>query len=117
MNFENILLFNIEGEQEVTIADAVVKEDKNGNPNYQFKLKDTKRDYTYSYNCGPSFIIGVLNNIKTQLGITEDCTADKVIEQAKTKSFKIWIVKGVTYFYNRTEYLNSNSQEEEAVEL
>lgn len=126
LNFEKIqnrktVIGGVRGKVRVRLVGFDVKEDRNGNNNYQFKLE--LLDYegmTKQYNCGESFYNGVISNIGAQLGFEAHTQQSdvEVLTQASTGEFNIWIDEdNIVYFYDREEYLAQRAVTEDAVEL
>jgi hypothetical protein len=111
----------IQGEQPVKLVGFTVGPDINGNPNYKFVLELLNYPgEVHRYNCGDAFYPRTISNIAQQLGYEagKQPGDNVILKEATKKEFKIWIVEGTTYFYDRIKYLaDKDAKANEEVEF
>lgn len=109
----------LEGEYEVILDNFDIQPDKKGNPNYKFKMHLTSDPrIEVKHNTGDSFINSILANLRDQLGDeSEVYSKADIIELALNNPFKVWIIEGSVYFYDREAYLEQHSTQETALEF
>ena len=119
LNFDAIkerktIVGGLEGKLAVKLVGFDVKPDKNGNNNYQFKLALTDLDNkVINYNCGESFYTRAVSNIGTQLGFEKSSLVNdvEILKKASKETFYIWRENGYTNFYDRNEWIASQTEE------